>query len=206
MSRSQAALSRYPFPLGLGGRTIILRPLQRGDEQQLLEFFKRLPVDERAMLKDDVTNPAVIAAWCSNIDAERILPIVALDGNVIVADATLHRSRGGWSRHVAAMRITVDPSQRRRGLGRALIRELMDLAGRLHVAVLDAEVLAEQKSAIALFEDLGFHCIATLPQHAVDLTHQPHDLLLLSKTLTPVERLSPDAWRPADEVDEGGGG
>ncbi len=203
---AQAAVARYPFHFGIAGKSIVVRPLERGDENELARFFRRLPVDERAMLKDDVTNPLVVAAWCSSIDHERVYPLVALDGAHIVGDATLHRSRTGWSRHVATLRVTVDPDYRRIGLGRALIRELIELATSLKVAVLDAEIVAEQSSAIRLFESLGFHCIATLPQHVLDLTHQPHDQLILTKTLIPVEQLSPDAVKRTDEVDVGGGG
>jgi RimJ/RimL family protein N-acetyltransferase len=92
------------------------------------------------------------------------------------------------------------------GLAQAMVRELLDLGERLGVAVVDAEMLSAQKGAIAMFEQLGFTVVATLPQHALDLTHQPHDLIVLSKTLIPVEQLSPDAHKKADEVDEGGGG
>ena len=192
----QVGLARYPFQLALGLRTLVIRPLKRGDERELGRFFRTLSAEERAILKDDVTNPAVIAAWCSNIDHERVVPLVALDGDRIVGDATLHRSRTGWTRHVASTRVTVDPEYRRKGLGCALIRELMALAAQLELAVLDAEIMAEQKSAIALFVELGFRPVATLPLHVADLNNQLHDLLILSKTIAPVERLSPAAAGP----------
>lgn len=200
------ALARYPVSVRLGSKELAFRPLQRSDAPELAKFFGRLPVDERIMLKDDVTNPAVIANWCTNIDLDRILPLVALDGTRILGDATLHRDRSGWSRHVASIRVTIDPEVRRLGLAQAMVRELLDLGERLGVAVVDAEMLAAQTGAIAMFERLGFTVVATLPQHALDLTHQAHDLIVLSKTLIPVEQLSPDAHKKADEVDEGGGG
>lgn len=188
---SLKALERYPLSIGSAGRKIQIRPLQRGDEQELARFFQRLSAEERAVLKDDVTNSAVIAAWCSNIDPERILPLVATDGNRIVADATLHRSRTGWTRHVATMRITVDFDYRRKGLGRSLIRELVDLAEQLKLVVLDAEVMADQKSAIGLFLGLGFRPIATLPLHVSDANGRLHDLLVLSKTIMAAENYGP---------------
>jgi RimJ/RimL family protein N-acetyltransferase len=200
------ALDTYPLSVALSSKKITLRPLVREDGTALARFFARIPADERVMLKDDVKNPVVIANWCANIDVDRVLPILALDGTRIVGDATLHRDRRGWSRHVARIRLTVDPEYRRLGLGRAMVRELLDLAERLGIAVVDAEALSAQHGAIKLFEDLGFIAVATLPQHALDLTSQPHDIVVLSKTLTPVEQLSPDAHKPAEEVDEGGGG
>lgn len=202
----KTALTPFPVSLRLGAKELVLRPLERRDGTALAAFFVRLPADERIMLKDDVTNPVVIATWCATLDPDHVLPVLALDGERIVGDATLHRDRGGWSRHVARIRVTVDPEYRRLGLARAMVRELLELAERLGVAVVDAEALSAQRGAIHLFEDLGFIAVATLPQHALDLTRQPHDIVVLSKTLIPVEQLSPDAHKSAEEVDEGGGG
>ena len=200
------ALDTYPVSVPLASKKIILRPLVREDGTALARFFARMPADERIMLKDDVTNPVVIANWCANIDVEKVLPILALDGSRIVGDATLHRDRRGWMRHVANIRLTVDPEYRRIGLARAMVRELLVLAERLGVAVVDAEMLSAQHGAVKLFEDLGFIAVATLPQHALDLMSQPHDIVVMSKTLIPVEQLSPDAHKPTEEVDVGGAG
>jgi RimJ/RimL family protein N-acetyltransferase len=202
---AMTALDTYPVTISLGPKKIDLRPLVREDGTALARFFSRMPADERVMLKDDVTNPVVIANWCANLDPEKVLPILALDGSRIVADATLHRDRRGWSRHVARIRLTVDPEYRRMGLARAMVRELLELAERLGVAVVDAEALSAQHGAIKLFEDLGFISVATLPQHALDLTSQPHDIVVMSKTLIPVEQLSPDAHTPTEDVDVGSG-
>jgi RimJ/RimL family protein N-acetyltransferase len=184
---ASTALDSYPVSVPLSSKKIILRPMVREDGTALARFFARMPADERVMLKDDVTNPVVIANWCANLDPDKVLPIVALDGSRIVGDVTLHRDRRGWSRHVARIRLTVDPEYRRMGLARAMVRELLVLAERLGVAVVDAEALSAQHGAIKLFEDLGFIAVATLPQHALDLTSQPHDIVVLSKLITPVE-------------------
>src|SRR5688572_13889987 len=144
------ALDSYPVSITLASRKITLRPLEREDGTALAAFFARMPADERIMLKDDVTNPVLIATWCLNIDFERVLPILAFDGPRIVADATLHRDERGWSRHVARIRLTVDPDYRRMGLARAMVRELIVLAERLGVAVVDAEMLSAQHGAIKL--------------------------------------------------------
>ncbi len=203
---SDVLKSRFPRVLTVKGRAFTLRPLLAGDEKELLEYFRRLPVDERQMLKDDVTNPKVIKGWCQKINFESVLPILAFEGNRLVANVTLHRTRGGWSGHVAKIRLTSDPGVRGIGLAAALTREVLDTAHDLGVAIVDAEVMTEQKKALKLLERLDFVAVATLPHHVVDLNHRPHDLVVLSRTLIPVERLSPDAWKTAEEVDEGGGG
>lgn len=197
---------RYPRPLRLRERAFTLRPLERGDEEALLRFFARIPLDERRMLRDDVSDPRIVRRWCRQIRFETVLPIVALEGARVAGDVTLHRVRGGWVSHVAQLRITVDPEFRGLGLGRALAGEMLDLAPRLGVAIVDGWFMPEQAAAMRLFESLEFVPIATLPQHVLDLTCQPHDLVIMSRTLIPVERLSPDAGRDIEEVDVGGSG
>src|SRR5678816_381110 len=106
---------------------------------------------------------------------------------------TLHRDRRGWARHVARIRLTLDPKHRRKGLARALVLEMVDLCRDLNIAILQAEVLDVQREARLLFEDLGFQCVATLPQHAIDLAGRVHDILVYAQTITPPESLAPEA-------------
>ena len=122
-----------------------------------------------------------------------------------MADATLHRERRGWARHVAKIRITLDPDFRGQGLARILVHEFIDLAEPLKIAILQAEILEVQKKARLPFDDMGFQFVATLPQHAVDLGGRVHDILIYAHTITQPERLAPEAaWAEAD-ADVGGG-
>ena len=194
--------SRYPRTLEDG---LTLRPLEAADERALLAFFQRIPVDERQLFKDDVTKASVIQGWIKNLDYEIILPLLALDGDGVVGDATLHRDRRGWSRHVGRIRITLDTGYRRRGLAKTLLQEFIVIAKPLHVAILQAEVLDVQSGARSLFEDLGFHPVATLPQHAIDLSGRVHDIVLYELTVTPPEQLAPEAGIAEEDGDIGGG-
>lgn len=196
------ALKRYPKRLP-GGLT--MRPLEACDEAALVSFFKRIPVNERQLFKDDVTKLDVIQGWIRNLNYTNILPLLAFEGTRIVADATLHRDRRGWSRHLAKIRLTLDPDFRRHGLGRTLMREFMDLAAPLQVAILQAEVLDVQQGGRRLLENLGFLCVATLPQHAIDLAGRVHDILVYTYTITPPERLAPEAALAEEDADVGGG-
>ena len=177
--------------------SLTVRPMEKGDESALVEFFKNIPVDERHLFKDDVTSKVVIQKWCRKLNYENILPLLVFDGSRIVADATLHRDRRGWSRHVATLRVSLDPAYRRRGLAGALIKEFLNLATPFGVAILRAEILDIQKGARALFEERGFLRVATLPQNAIDLAGRVHDLLVYNYTVTPPER----GWRMVWEAD-----
>ncbi len=119
-----------------------VRPMESGDAQALLEFFRRVPEDDRYYLKEDVTSPEVIERWCEELDHRRVIPLVATRGDRIIGDATLHRSRSMARRHVADVRVVVDPEYRNRGVGRGLLRCPGDVAGRSDVARLRFEVVA----------------------------------------------------------------
>lgn len=195
-------LSRYPRSLEGG---LLLRPMQVADEGELAGLFSRIPVDERQLFKEDVTRSVVIQGWIRNLDYSNILPLLAFDGPRIVADATMHRDRRGWSRHVAEIRIATDPEYRGRGLASTLIHEFMNLAPEIGVAILNAAVLDVQKDARFLFENAGFLHMATFPQHAIDLAGMVHDVLVYSITLVPPGRLAPEASWTEEEAEVGGG-
>ena len=195
-------LQRYPKAV-LG--QMLLRPMDASDEAALVSFFKRIPIDERQLFREDVTRPSVIQGWIQNLDYGRILPILAFQGARIVADASLHRDQGGWSRHLGKVRLTLDPEFRRQGLARLMMQEFIDLAKPLGLAVLEAEILDVQRKAALLFEELGFQRVATLPQRAIDLAGRVHDLEIYSQTISLPEGLAPEAKMAEADADVGGG-
>src|SRR5882672_6871085 len=171
----QDLLSRYPRSFDGG---LEIRPMRADDETALSGLFKRIPVDERQLFKENVTRADVIKGWIQNLDYSNILPMLVLDGPRVIADATLHRDRRGWSRHVAEIRVALDPEYRGRGLGRALVEEFIGLAPEIGVAILNAAVLDVQTRARGFFEAAGFLPIATFARHAIDLAGKVHDVLI----------------------------
>ena len=187
--------SRYPRTVSLKeGSRVVLRPLQPLDEHQLALFFGTIPAEERAMLRNNVVDASIVRKWCTQIDFRQVLPLLALDGARVVADATLHFHPRTWREHVAQVRIAVDPQYRARGLARLMVLELIELSLDLDVDILDAEVLSAQAAAMHLFTDVGFKQIAVLPDHARDRLGHSHDVIVISR-----EVKTPD-------VDTGGGG
>lgn len=196
------ALQRYPKAVAGG---LDVRLLQASDEAALLAFFRRIPVDERQLFREDVTQAAVIQGWLRNLDDGRVLQLLAVEGARIVGEAALHRDAGGWGRHLGRVRVTLDPDFRSRGLARLLVQEFIDLAKPLGVAILEAEMLAEQSRATLLFEEMGFTCVATLPQHAIDLVGRVHDLRIYAQMIQLPEGLAPEARLKEADADVGGG-
>lgn len=92
-----------------GGDEVTIRPMVPEDRDRLLEFFRRIPEEERFYLKEDVTSARVIQRWADDLDYSRTLPLLAFKGERVVADATLHQrcqrcSSRSWHSCVALCR------------------------------------------------------------------------------------------------------
>jgi L-amino acid N-acyltransferase YncA len=174
----------YPKTVTLeDGTKIVLRPLLKQDEQALLEYFQNLPPEDRLCLKEDVTNPKVIEHWVYNLDYDNVLPLIAQHNGRIVGDATLQFSPIGWTRHQGEVRLTTDTRYRVRGLGTLLIQNLIDIASRLGLEQLTAEIPPVLDKAFILFEKLGFEKVAELKDFVIDQGGKESDLVLMIKVL-----------------------
>ena len=178
-------IEAYPKTILLRDETRVeLRPLEEADKLRLLQFFERIPEAERFYLKENVTAPEVIKTWTANIDFERVIPIVALAGDRIIADATLHRSRAPARRHIGEFRVVVDPAYREVGLGSRIIRELFEIAVELGLYKVSFELVAHrEKAAILAAERAGFREVATLKGRIRDLWGNYQDLVVLEMPL-----------------------
>jgi GNAT superfamily N-acetyltransferase len=178
------ALAEYPRQLELkSGFQCSLRPLESGDEMAFHEFFLAVPVQERMFIKHRVTDPAVIHDWCQNIDLGRNLPLLAVLDNQIIADATLHQHLGGWKRHIGRVSVLVHPKFRGRGLAKALVSEILDLARQVGLEKLEAEFIGEQDTAMKMFGLLGFLPLYRLSDYVKDMQGVTHDYFLLGLDL-----------------------
>jgi L-amino acid N-acyltransferase YncA len=183
-------METYPKAIRLrDGTAADLRPLQEEDKGRLLRFFQRIPESERYYLKENVTSPEVILGWTSNVDFDRVVPIVAVAGDEIIADGTLHRSRTPARRHIGELRVVVDPEYRELGLGRRLIRELLDVAAELGLHQATFELVAQRETpAILAAESVGFQVAATLKGRIKDMWGNYQDLVLLELPLQDQQR------------------
>lgn len=178
-------LDRYPAEVTLrDGRTVALRPMTAEDGPSLLEFFRRLPEEDRLFLKDDVTRPEVVERFVRDLDYERIFPLLAEREGRIVGDATLHRTKFGWSTHVAAIRMVVARDFQRSGLATALARDLVRHAVNVGVDKMIAEVVDNQVGAKRAFAKLGFHEEAVLKGQVKDLHGVRRDLVIMANDVS----------------------
>ena len=110
------------------GTKVTIRPLESDDVEALYAFFQSIPRKDRLFLKDDIRDKSIIEGWCSHIDWDVVIPIVAIVDGEIAAEVSLHRERRGWKSHIGKLRLVVHPEHRRLGLATEMINELIAVA------------------------------------------------------------------------------
>jgi len=173
-------LHEYPKKTALrDGTQLTLRPLRKEDQQALHEYFLRMSPEDRMGLKDDVTDPEVIEKWIYELDYDVVLPMLALDDERIVANATLHFNQIGWTKHQGEIRITNDPEFRQKGLATRLIQELIEIAAYFGLEQLTAEIAPALADTRAIFSRLGFNEVGSLTGFVKDANGNDADLILM---------------------------
>jgi RimJ/RimL family protein N-acetyltransferase len=136
------------------GLRVLLRPLTTKDRDALVALFANLPPDETQIFRSNVTSD-LVASWAETPDYTRVFPLVAVIGERIVGNSTLHLG-SGYSRHVAETRIFLTREFRRRGIGSAMIKAQLEIARKLGLHQIIAEVVESRPQVIHAFERLGF--------------------------------------------------
>jgi RimJ/RimL family protein N-acetyltransferase len=137
------------------GARVLLRPLTSGDRQALIDLFAVISEEERRYFRTNVKDAEIVGGWVDNLDYDHVLPIVAVIGDRIVGDATLHFHDGPY-RHIAEIRVFLAKDFRHRGLGVRMLNALIELAKRRNLYILEVEVVNDQLEIIRAFQNVGF--------------------------------------------------
>jgi GNAT superfamily N-acetyltransferase len=181
----ELALQKFPKDILLkDGLRCKSRPLHKDDEKDFHAFFLSIPEPERMFIKHRVTDPTTIHHWCRTIDLGRNLPLLAIANDRIIATATLHQQLGGWKRHIGRVSVLVHPNYRGRGLARAMISEIVEIARDAGLEKVEAEFIGEQDTAIKMFAFLGFSNLLRLEDYVKDMQANSHDYILMGLDLT----------------------
>lgn len=157
------------------GTRALLRPLGREDRQGLIDLFARASEEDLEHFRDDAADPAVVGRWVDNLDLQKVFPLIAVVDGRVVGDFTLHFGKR-YHRHLAWVRLFLDETYRRRGIGTLMLCSLIDIARMLGLQYLYIEVVSTQYRVIKAIQELGFHHAVTLPDFFITSADQTMDM------------------------------
>ena len=170
----------YPQTLDLGDDTFVLRRIAEADAEQIQALTLELPPQDLIYVNRDLTKLPVINAWIRQATAGDFETLIVERDGKIVGMSALAVDKLSWSAHVGEIRVIVDKSVRKQGVGRLLVAHTFFLALQQGLLKITAQMTADQKGAIAVFEELGFTGEALLKDHVMDAEEELHDLVILS--------------------------
>jgi RimJ/RimL family protein N-acetyltransferase len=172
-------LARYRYVKALpSGKRLLLRPLSGDDKQSLMGLFARASRQDLEYFRSDAGDPAVVEGWVDNLNLRRVFPLVAIVDDKIVGEATLHFGEY-YRRHRAWVRVFLDREYRRQGIGTLMLRCLIDVARRVGLQQMYAEVLTNQPQVIKAFGDLGYQHEVVLRDYFITDSRETLDVAIM---------------------------
>ncbi len=168
------------------GTRVLLRPLVKEDYRALSDLYMNVSFEDRRYMRHDVNDPEVIRAWIDQLDYDSVLPIVAVVGDRIVGNTTLHFNRGP-ARHRAEIRIFLAKDYRRRGLGNKLLQAVIDIARKKGLFMLEVQVVSDQIEVIKAMKNSGFEKACTFENYFMFPDGELRDIIHLILHLRKVE-------------------
>lgn len=151
-------------------REIILRSAEEKDAESLLDFLKITAAETPFLLREPDEIALSIDQEQDFIKAKKdseneILLIAEIEGKHIGNCSLM--SVGGFRRYRHRCEIAIALYQEYCGLGigKAMLEMLLDIAKQVGYEQAELEVIANNKSAIALYEKLGFQKYGTFPNN-----------------------------------------
>ncbi len=161
------------------GTIVTLRPMVKEDEEALYRFFQILPEELVVFIRHNVKDRSTIKEWAQRLNYNRVLPMLAIVGDEIVGDATLHRVSHGWKRHIGRVRAVVSPAFQGKGLATLMLNELATLGHELGLEKLWAEIPLDSPGAIRACRNAGFACKAVIEGMVKNHMDQNVDVLIM---------------------------
>jgi N-acetylglutamate synthase-like GNAT family acetyltransferase len=177
----------YPRKHLIANATVEVEMLDASDGAEIARFVQKLPTHDLLFVRRDLSHPKVVTAWLDALGEGNITSLAARSNGELVGCTAVVTDPRSWSRHVAELRVMVSPTWRGRGLGRLLIQECFALALGMGLEKLYVQMTVDQRSAVAVFEELGFRAEAVLRDHVKDRDGTTYDLAILSHHVAEVQ-------------------
>ena len=184
MANTSISKRNYPWTTTLGDRQVRLRLMRAEDRDALLAFARSLPADDLLFLSIDITQPEAVDGWAREVEAGRVVTVLAESNGKLVGHGTLNCNNLTWARHLGEIQLLISPDFRGRGLGNLLADEVNSFARAKNLQKVVARMASEQKGAQQVFERLGFTVEALLADYVIDRQGRTHDLIVMSYDVT----------------------
>ncbi len=158
-------------------RRVLLRPFTSADTDATLEFFRSLPAVVQRAAWDRIDKRSVVESWAEDIDHDKVVPVMALDGTRVVAHASLHYRKDGPLRRIGNLRWLLHPEYRGDGLGTMIVNLFTRMArdnGLSHLTCMLIDGLEDD--ALVTLKSLGFE-EHRLERYGTDPDGNPADML-----------------------------
>lgn len=175
---------KYPRTVTVNGNSFRLRRISADDKELILSFARSLPEENLLFLRMDITKPEVVEQWVDSNETGRRVTVLAEADGKLLGYGSLNRQDLSWARHMGEIRVIVDASERSKGLGTLLTKEVFDIAEELGLSKIVAQMVREQEGARRMFERLGFAAEALLTDWVIDRSGKTRDLVVMSHDVT----------------------
>lgn len=155
----QAAQPPAVSPSASWPQGLVIRPATPADAQQVADFHN-LPGYRAGTLRLPYQSAEEVRRFLEQPRGESINLVAVIDG-LIVGDIGLIRA-GGRRAHAATIGMGVHDAYHRRGIGRALLGEVIAIADEwLDLHRLELTVFCDNQAAIGLYQSFGFETEGT---------------------------------------------
>lgn len=169
------------------GRDVILRAPRWSDLDDMLDFINSL-VEEGAEITVDTKKTRDeevdwLARLLSSVEKDRQVAIVAEVDGRFVGQVEVG-PRGGRSKHIGNLGISIRDGYRDVGIGTELMLEAEVQARRLGIKIIFLEVYATNEKARHVYEKAGYNEVGCLPKAALR-DGEYIDSIMMSKEIAP---------------------
>ncbi len=158
---------------------VLIREMRADDVDRSLAFFRALPKEDTAYLRRNVTNREIVERRIRAMESGRVMRLVAIVDDQIIADGSLELEAPGWKEHVAEIRLIVARPFQHKGLGTLMACELYALAAGKKVEQIVVKIMGPQVGVQNIFKRLGFHPEAELHNYVKDISGTKQDLIVM---------------------------